>query len=512
MLFNSYTFLLLFLPLVLGGFLLLRPFSYRLTVFWLGLASLAYYGYWNPDPGAPWSPQWLGLILSSCVFNFLIGRHLSRNTGSSQRKSPILILGVAANLGLLGVFKYAGLFAKTAQWLGATGMPVPALTLPLGISFFTFQQIAYLIDAARGETEEYHFTDYLLFVSFFPQLIAGPIVHHKEMMPQFRMRKSAGWHRHLPVGFGIFAIGLFKKVVVADPCAAIANPLFAAAAAEGGRALTMGEAWTAAVAYSMQIYFDFSGYSDMAIGAARLFGIRLPLNFHSPYKASSIIDFWRRWHMTLSRFLRDYLYIPLGGNKHGSSRRYLNLMATMLLGGLWHGAGWTYVLWGGLHGGYLCLNHGWNHLKKKFLLPCLPKPLAVGFTFLAVIIAWIPFRAGNFELDPSGTTSDALRAIRSIFSSMFGFYGFEALPDKAQRVIASRDPLLVLIPAIACWILPNTQQIFARYRPTITHITRPANRWWQWRPTISFAIATVVLLIVIGLHFDKVSEFIYFQF
>ncbi|MGE9270399.1 MAG: MBOAT family O-acyltransferase [Verrucomicrobiales bacterium] len=514
MLFNSYTFLLLFLPLALGGFLALRRISHRLTVCWLGLTSLIYYSYWNPAPGEAWTSQWLLLILGSCIINFLIGRRLvtSAHRGRSTRPSPLLIAGITANLCLLGVFKYAGLFAKTAAFLGATGIPIPELILPLGISFFTFQQIAYLMDASRGETEEYAFTDYLLFVSFFPQLIAGPIVHHKEMMPQFHLGKHVGWHRHLPIGFGIFALGLFKKIVVADPCATIANPLFEAAALEGARPLTMGEAWTAGVAYTMQIYFDFSGYSDMAIGAARLFGIRLPLNFHSPYKATSVIDFWRRWHMTLSRFLRDYLYIPLGGNRRGPARRYLNLVVTMLLGGLWHGAGWTYLLWGGLHGAYLCINHGWNHLKQRHAWPSLPKPASIALTFIAILIAWIPFRAGNFELDPAGTTRDALRASGSIFSSMIGLHGFEGLPDKAHRLIASRDPLLVLIPLLACWILPNTQEIFSRYRPTITRFPKPAPAWWQWRPTLPYAILTVALLVVIGRQFDNVSEFIYFQF
>jgi D-alanyl-lipoteichoic acid acyltransferase DltB (MBOAT superfamily) len=511
MLFNSYTFLLLFLPLAVAGFLCLRRVSYRSTVLWLGFVSLIYYGYWNPDPTAPWMPWWLLLILGSCGFNFLLGRVLSRRQSGGRPTAPVLALGVGANLALLATFKYAGLFAKTLAWLGASGVPIPAFVLPLGISFFTFQQIAYLIDAARGETSEYRFADYLLFVSFFPQLIAGPIVHHREMMPQFRRGIGIGWHRHLPVGFGIFAIGLFKKVVVADPCAAIANPLFEAAAGDG-RALTMAEAWTAGVAYTMQIYFDFSGYSDMAIGAARLFGIRLPLNFHSPYKAGSIIDFWRRWHMTLSRFLRDYLYIPLGGNRKGPVRRYANLWITMLLGGLWHGAGWTYVLWGALHGCYLCLNHGWLTLRRKYRLAALPRPCAVGLTFLAVVIAWVPFRAGNFELDPRGATGDALRATRSICASMFGFHGFEGWPHKADRLIASRKPLELLIPMIACWLLPNTQEIFRRYRPTITPLPRAPRKWWQWRPTPPFALATVVLLVIIGLHFDQVSEFIYFQF
>lgn len=507
MLFNSYTFLLLFLPLALGGFLALRRKSYRATVVWLAFASLVYYGYWNPDAGAPWSPRWLLLILGSCAFNFLIGRALSRRGGGRG----LLALGVAANLGALAVFKYAGLFAKTLVWLGASGVPVPQLVLPLGISFFTFQQIAYLVDAARGETREYHFTDYLLFVSFFPQLIAGPIVHHREMMPQFRRGGGAGWHRHLPVGFGIFAIGLFKKVVIADPCAAVATPFFEAAAADG-RALTMAEGWTAAVAYTLQIYFDFSGYSDMAIGSARLFGIRLPLNFHSPYKAASIIDFWHRWHMTLSRFLRDYLYIPLGGNRRGPVRRYANLWVTMLLGGLWHGAGWTYVLWGALHGGYLCVNHAWVKLRTARNLPALPPKLGVALTFLAVVVAWVPFRAGNFELSPTGGTGDALRATREILASMFGFHGFEGWPDKASRLMASRKPLEILVPLLGCWLLPNTQQIFRRYRPTITPLPSHPRRWWQWRPTVPWALATVVLLITVGLHFDKVSEFIYFQF
>ncbi len=512
MLFNSYTFLLLFLPATLAGFLLLRRTSYRATVLWLVVASLVYYAWWIPVPGDSWSPKWLALILGSCGVNYALGRGLSKLAGRPGRgRTALLTTGVAANLGALAFFKYSGLFAKTAALLGATGIPMPQLVLPLGISFFTFQQIAYLIDAARGEASEYHFTDYLLFVSFFPQLIAGPIVHHREMMPQFRRGAGSGWQRHFPVGFGIFAIGLFKKVVVADPCAQIANPLFELAAS-GGRPLTMVEAWTATTSYSMQIYFDFSGYSDMAIGAARLFGIRLPLNFHSPYKATSIIDFWRRWHMTLSRFLRDYLYIPLGGNRLGPTRRYGNLMVTMLLGGLWHGAGWTYVLWGGLHGLYLCLNHGWHHLQRRTGLPGLPRPLAVALTFVAVAVAWVPFRAGNFELDPTGTTTDALTASRAILESMFGFHGLTGLPDKAARVVASRDPLLVLIPLLACWLVPNTQQIFRRYRPTTDALPRGRRHWWQWRPSPLFAIATVLLLVAIGMNFDKVSEFIYFQF
>lgn len=508
MLFNSYTFLLMFLPVVLAGFLLLRRLPGRAWVWWLAVASLFYYGSWNPDPREPWSPVWLLLILGSCAFNYLLGRLISAGDAGSR---VLLGFGVVANLGVLGWFKYAGLFDKTLLALTGGDAGLPEVILPLGISFFTFQQIAYLVDASRGETTEYRFGDYLLFVTFFPQLIAGPIVHHKEVMPQFDLGRGVGWARHFPVGFAILLVGLFKKIVVADPCAQIANPLFELAAA-GDRPLTMVEAWTAAVAYAMQIYFDFSGYSDMAIGAARMFGIRLPVNFASPYKALSIADFWRRWHITLSRFLRDYLYIPLGGNRLGPVRRYGNLLVTMVLGGLWHGAGWTFLLWGFLHGLYLCVNHGWSHLRSKFGWRGLPAGVAGTMTFLAVLMAWVPFRAGNYELKADGSTGDALAATFAVWSSMFGAEGFSGLPDKASRVVASRDPLLVLIPLLACFLLPSTQEIFRRYRPCHERLSRGVRPWWHWRPDLRFTVATLILIGVIGLNFDKVSEFIYFQF
>jgi D-alanyl-lipoteichoic acid acyltransferase DltB (MBOAT superfamily) len=506
LLFNSYTFLIAFLPLVVVGFLLLRQAPYRAGVCWLVLASLVYYGWWNPAD--------LWVIGASCVANFFFGRHLAGHRRSAAGKA-MLTLGVTANLILLGWFKYSGLFAKTLAALGGDPGSFVALALPLGLSFFTFQQIAYLVDAFRGETEEYHFTDYLLFVTFFPQLVAGPIVHHREMMPQFR-QPWTGWHRHLPVAIGFLAIGLFKKVVIADNAALVANPLFHFAA-HGDRPLTIVEAWIAATSYGLQIYFDFSGYSDMAIGAARLFGIRLPVNFHSPYKAASVIDFWRRWHITLSRFLRDYLYIPLGGSRCGKVRRYGNLLLTMLIGGFWHGAGWTFLLWGGLHGLYLCINHGWRWLRQNLAAPTIPKPLGVALTFVAVIVAWVPFRAGNFELAPGGSAADAWAATRSILGPMFGFAGFEGWPAKANRIVATAEPLRLLPALLACWLLPNTQEIFRRYRPAQfpdrrEMPPRSPNRRYHWRPTWPFALATVLLGVVIGLEFDKVSEFIYFQF
>ena len=515
MVFNSYTFLLIFLPLTLLGFHLTGTRNLRLGFAWLVLASLTYYGWWNPDPSKDWSPVYVLLILGSCVGNFFFGRYLAGHHG--PRGKRMLALGVAANLGLLGYYKYAGFFAKTFAAIAEGDLNIPDVILPLGISFFTFQQIAYLVDAYRGETREYHFTDYLLFVTFFPQLIAGPIVHHKEMLPQFQARSydSQRWI-HFSTGLSILVIGLFKKVVLADNFASMATRLFVLAAS-GERDLTMAEAWAAAVLYALQIYFDFSGYSDMAIGAARLFGIRLPLNFHSPYKATSVVDFWRRWHMTLSRFLRDYLYIALGGNRKGKARRYANLMITMALGGLWHGAGWTFLLWGLLHGLYLCVNHAWFALRKRLSWPALPKPVAIVLTFVAVLVAWVPFRAGTFELGRSGSTRDALEATRSILASMFGFNGFTGWPDRSAYVVKDSHALRGVLCLALVWLLPNTQQWMRRYKPALGLSPLPGGqlgrrRWWQWRPTPAWAAFVLLLVLGVIYQFDKLSEFIYFQF
>ncbi|MEM9237748.1 MAG: MBOAT family protein [Verrucomicrobiota bacterium] len=515
MVFNSYTFLLIFLPLALLGFHLLGARNLRVGFAWLVLASLCYYGYWNPDPDEPWTPAYVLLILGSCVGNFFFGRYLANHHG--PRGKRILGVGIAANLGLLCYYKYIGLFAKTLSALTLGGDWLPDVILPLGISFFTFQQIAYLVDAYKGETKEYHFTDYLLFVTFFPQLIAGPIVHHKEMLPQFQARSynSQRWV-HFSTGLSILIIGLFKKVVLADNFASMATRLFALAAS-GERDLTMAEAWAASVLYALQIYFDFSGYSDMAIGAARLFGIRLPLNFHSPYKATSVVDFWRRWHMTLSRFLRDYLYIPLGGNRQGPSRRYVNLFITMALGGLWHGAGWTFLLWGVLHGLFLSVNHAWFGLRKRLGWRALPKPIAVVLTFVAVLVAWVPFRAGSYELGSNGSTAAALEATRSILASMFGLNGFEGWPDRSAYVVKDSHAFRGVMCLILVWLLPNTQQWMRRYKPALGVAAMPGGklgprRWWQWRPTPAWAVFLILLIIGTLYQFDKLSEFIYFQF
>ena len=517
MIFNSYTYLLLFLPFALLGFSIAARIKLRAGFTWLVLASLIYYGWWNPDPTQAWRPWYVLLIVGSCVGNFLSGNYIAKHRQTSPGKL-ILVVGIVLNLLLLGYFKYTGFAANILQHFTGWPTTVPNVVLALGISFFTFQQIAYLVDAWRGETEEYHFTDYMLFVSFWPQLIAGPIVHHKEMLPQF---KREAWKNHRWVdasaGLSILLIGLFKKVVVADNAAPIASAVFNLAAATDGRDPTIVEAWAGAIAYSVQIYFDFSGYSDMAIGSARLFGIRLPLNFHSPYKATSIVDFWRRWHITLSRFLRDYLYIPLGGNRKGKSRRYINLLITMILGGFWHGAGFTYLLWGLLHGLYLCANNAWMFFRKKHNIPALPKPVAIGITFIFVVIAWVPFRAGTFELGSSGSYMKALETTRTMFASMFGFNGFTLWPDRSGYVVKDAHALRACLVVVFCWILPNTQQFMRRYQPAID----PSNfedyqlgprRWWQWRPTTPWFIFNLLMMCVTIHQFDKLSEFIYFQF
>ncbi|SFV53175.1 Probable poly(beta-D-mannuronate) O-acetylase [hydrothermal vent metagenome] len=343
----------------------------------LVLSSLFFYSWWNIN--------YLPLILFSMFFNYFIGGRLN---SQSNHKRTILTLGIVANLSLLGYFKYYDFFIENFNLLFNSTMPLLHLALPLAISFFTFQQIAYLVDSYRGETKEYNFLNYALFVTFFPQLIAGPIVHHAEMMPQFESnRNSVKNYRHIATGLFIFSIGLFKKVVIADTFAQWANIGF-----DTAPALNLFEAWATTLSYTFQLYFDFSGYTDMAIGAALLFNIKLPFNFNSPYKALSIQEFWHRWHMTLSRFLRDYIYIPLGGNRAGNFRTYTNIFITFLLGGIWHGAGWTFVLWGAMHGVALILHRIWNLLGYR-----LPAIIAWVTTFIFINVSWVFFRANDWE-------------------------------------------------------------------------------------------------------------------
>ncbi|MGB5178611.1 MAG: MBOAT family protein [Gammaproteobacteria bacterium] len=496
MLFNSYIFIFVFLPTVLAGFYAIGARGHhRVAIAWLVGASLFFYGWWNP--------AYLGLILGSTLFNYAAGVSLGGREQGFSRKW-LLALGVAGNLGLLGYFKYANFFVENVSLLTGDDYHLGKILLPLAISFFTFQQIAYLVDAYKGETREYNFLHYCLFVTFFPQLIAGPIVHHREMLPQFaRDRIYRLNYGQLAIGITIFVLGLFKKVVLADGVAVYVAPVFDAA--EAGVALTMFEAWQGALAYTFQLYFDFSGYSDMAIGLARMFGIKLPLNFNSPYKAGNIIEFWRCWHMTLSRFLRDYLYIPLGGNRKGTTRRYVNLMLTMILGGLWHGAGWNFIIWGALHGLYLVINHAWHGVLRAFVggartSTFISRGLARLVTFTVVVVAWVFFRA------------ESLPGAIHLLSAMAGGNGL-SLPESDLEGIK----LLVLMLLLA-WYAPNTQQIMIRYQPAFEIYKGELRAWkysWlQWRPSVFQAMLVAVLFMVSLKIMVTLPEsvFLYFNF
>lgn len=487
MLFNSYVFIFLFLPIVLGGFHYLRTIKHQYALTWLLLASLFFYGWWNP--------KYLILIIGSMLANYLFSLQLLKRTDQSVRKM-ILILGIIFNLVLIGYYKYCRFFVEQFNLVTNGSINIEALILPLGISFFTFQQIALLIDTYHRRCEAYNIVSYGLFVMFFPQLIAGPIVHPNEMMPQLLRPKTTHFNRnYFAVGFTLFIIGLFKKVVIADHLAIYATSTFEAV--DNHQILTFLEAWCGALAYTFQLYFDFSGYSDMALGLGKLFGIKLPLNFNSPYKAKNIIEFWRHWHMTLSRFLRDYLYIPLGGNRAGVVKRYINLILTMTIGGLWHGAGWTFIIWGALHGMYLMMNHAFRFIMAPFQIKpnIIYKSIGWFITFVAVVIGWVFFR------------SSCLESTMSILKSMSGFNGITS----DTSVLLSREGTLWLLFAGAITLLlPNTAQFMRHYSPAL-HLQKQ-NNVLAWRPMMLWAWIIGGMGVVAILQLGQLSEFLYFQF
>ena len=463
MLFNSYIFIFVFLPVVWGlYFFLQRHTSQALSQGFLVVSSLFFYAWWNA--------VYLPIILVSMGFNYYIGNHLR---AGEKQKRYWLLFGVIANLALLGYFKYMDFFISNINIMIGTNISLLHLALPLAISFFTFQQVAYLVDSYRKETKSYNFLNYALFVTFFPQLIAGPIVHHKEMMPQFAKKENQGINsKHVATGLFIFSMGLFKKVVIADTFAIWATQGF-----DNAQTLNLIEAWVTSLSYTFQLYFDFSGYTDMAIGVALLFNIKLPINFNSPYKATSIQDFWRRWHITLSRFLKDYIYIPLGGNRKGEFRTYANLFTTFLLGGLWHGAGWTFIIWGAMHGFALMLHRMWQNLGLK-----MPTLLAWFVTFNFINIAWVFFRANSFE--------DALK----VLYGMFGFLGFNLYEDIAFVYI-----MIAFIVTLRSYNVTELveKKYFGKYTFFIT--------------ALLFLFA-LLQMFNITISSDKVSEFLYFNF
>jgi alginate O-acetyltransferase complex protein AlgI len=495
MLFNSHEFLFLYLPLVLAAFFLVARASHRAAALWLGVASVAFYAWWNP--------RFVALLLASIAFNHVMGIAIGR---ARDRNAPIVgpgqLMGAAvvANLLLLGYFKYTNFFITIANRVAGTGWPIFDIVLPLGISFFTFTQIAFLVDVRRGTVREYSFVHYLLFVTYFPHLIAGPVLHHKEMMPQFARASTYRINaQNLSVGLTIFAIGLFKKVILADTLATFADPVFAAPGQQV--AVSIYDAWLGALSYTCQLYFDFSGYSDMAIGLSRLFGVTLPLNFHSPYKAVSIIEFWRRWHMTLSRFLRDYLYIPLGGSRKGGVRRYVNLLITMVLGGLWHGAGATFVIWGAMHGAFLVINHGWQGLRRRMggdpdaPLSIPAHALSVLLTFVAVVAGWVMFRSADRAI-----ALTLLQAMAGAGSAVTG-----------PSLIAADAAWWVAIALVIVWAAPNTQQLMADYEPALD-VPRESPSVFRWSPTLPNAVVVWALMFWAIIHLGRRSAFLYFQF
>ncbi len=492
MLFNSYEFIFAFLPITFFIYFYLN--SKRLTVAskgFLVFASLFFYSWWNIG--------YLPLILISMLFNYTVGNSLSKSDYGNKNglkktfsNKSILVFGIIVNLSLLGYFKYADFFIENFNLVTSSNVNLLHLVLPLAISFFTFQQIAYLVDSYRGETKEYDFLNYALFVTFFPQLIAGPIVHHKEMMPQF----ASSWnmvknYKNIALGLFIFSIGLFKKVVIADTFA-----VWATAGFDTATTLNLFEAWATSLSYTFQLYFDFSGYTDMAIGVALLFNIKLPINFNSPYKALNIQDFWRRWHITLSRFLRDYIYIPLGGNKISSFRTYSNLLATFVIGGLWHGAGWTFIFWGFLHGIALIIHRIWSNLGFK-----MNTILAWFITFNFVNIAWVFFRAKEWDdaikvlKGMVGLTEIILSEKYSLSFSFLSKYGI--IFDKVTENIGDGSRSLIWILFGTFFILFFKNSIEQSKKFLITNKTLTL--------TIIYFLSSILSL-------NQISEFLYFNF
>jgi len=499
MLFNSYEFVFLFLPLVLGVFLLLgRWRSTALPTLWLVVASLAFYAYWRS--------AYLALLIGSIAGNYLAGLAIHRVRRHRLRSRALLTGAIAANLGLLAYFKYTDFLIGTVNALTGTGFPVQSIVLPLAISFFTFNQIAFLVDVHKGYVHDYGFLDYALFIVFFPHLIAGPIVHHRDIIPQFRRFNFSLASPLLSLGLMVFSIGLFKKVILADHLAPYASAVFDSAAR--AEALTLAEAWLGALAYTLQLYFDFSGYSDMAVGGALLFGIRFPWNFDAPYQATSIIDFWRRWHISLSLFLRDYLYIPLGGNRAGTLRQSLNIFLTMLLGGLWHGPNWTFVLWGALHGIYVIINHRWRDWRsRRHWLPARPgageRAFGWSITFIAVVAAWVLFRAGD------------LSATLTLYKSMLGLGTPSGWTLQAGRLFPHlptglQDATVFLWIALLCglcWWAPSlrrqTDPLLAQAFAVPSGKLRIGRSW---------AIGTALLAWLAVMFLARPTEFLYYQF
>lgn len=486
MLFNSYIFIFLFLPIMLlGYFWFLRHKRILGSKVWLVGGSLFFYGYWNV--------VYIPLLLGSILVNFWVGSTLSREKLFRLSRKVVLGLGIVFNIALLGYFKYTDFLLENVNDFWGTDLALPDIILPLGISFFTFTQIAFLVDAYKAKVKEVDFLNYMLFVSYFPHLLAGPILHHAEMMPQFvnRWNWAVRW-RNVAVGVFLFSLGLFKKVIIADTFAAWANTGFDVALT-----LNLFEAWATSLSYTLQLYFDFSGYTDMAIGISLMFNIRLPINFNSPYKARDIQDFWRRWHITLSRFLRDYIYIPLGGNKVGRFHNYGNLFAVFLIGGLWHGASWMFVIWGALHGGAIVIHRIWKDLGLRMW-----GWLGWFITFNFVNVAWIFFRAKNFDV------------VTKVLGGMIGQGGI-MLPDELYEKLEFLGEHGI---EFGYWVMnagmSGLGDVMTIGVTLFLVIWMDNSHQWSEKFPMNWKFAVLVsVMLVIGIQsLTKVSAFLYFNF
>ncbi|MBE9225979.1 MBOAT family protein [Phormidium sp. LEGE 05292] len=485
MLFNSYSFIFGFLPITLIVFFTLTKFRLiSIARTWLLIASLVFYANWNVS--------YLPLLLISISCNYLIGKYIEQAQPNIEKAKLFLWLGICFNLALLGYYKYANFFIKNLSELIHTNWQITGIILPLGISFYTFIQIAYLVDTYNGKAKQSDFLTHSLFVAFFPHVIAGPISDNKQVIPQFQKLKTYVFsHKNMARGLALFILGLAKKVLIGDHIASWVAPVF-----DNAFQVSFIEAWVGALSYTLQLYFDFSGYSDMAVGLGLMLNIKLPINFNSPYKAFSISDFWRRWHITLSNFLRDYLYIPLGGSRQGEIRRYANLIITMLLGGLWHGAGWTFVIWGALHGIYLSINHSWKLHGKT-----LPKSVGWTITFLAVVVSWVFFRARN-ATDAWQILQTMIGAkgvvIASNYESLFGWLSPIGVKfSQSFPYLKGGGESLIVLAAllVGVTVLPNTNQMLQLFKPNLLWV---------------ISLTTLAALCLLSLN--RVSEFLYFQF
>jgi len=488
MLFNSYIFVLLFFPLTLIGYFVLNHIKkYQMANLFLIGMSLWFYGYYNPI--------YLLVICGSVLFNYgltwlMNGVFVDRD---GWRKG-ILAFGIFVNAASIFYFKYYNFFIENVNTLFGASFTIRNIVLPLGISFFTFQQISYLVDSAKGDTEDYSFIEYALFVVYFPQLIAGPIVLHKEMIPQFRdVKKRKIDYRNLSKGLYVFSLGLFKKILIADTFGKAVSYGFGIT---GG--LSSLEAFLVSLAYTFQLYFDFSGYCDMAIGIGNMFNIELPQNFNSPYQALSIVDFWSRWHMSLTRFLREYIYFPLGGSRKGKIRTYINIMIVFLVSGIWHGANWTFIIWGAIHGVLNCLNrifkNFWNNMHVV---------IRWAATFMTVNLLWVLFRA------------DSLGQALLFLKRMVCMDSFQIAPGLLQ---CFQLPELVFIE--------SKWNILAYFSTRITGLNMWAffliafvivlnaknSKEVDFEPTVRKGLSTVVLLVWSIVSMAGVSEFLYFGF